>query len=322
MSIGHILCEIASAFESQAATDRAASIEKPPPPARATLTERVLYHMLRENTGANILDSGGAYGRSWERNQAVDFASRPRASVQFWARSWHGEAPKIEVDVTIDLYHFLNEKLDYDRAMTRAFNRFAVLPDNEDKGWIEISELFPDWIAERRETDAEVIGCENSYNCDNFLSQTIQFVLFTMDHEQYCILQVHGGCDVRGGYTRPKVFRCTDEWSVCDYYRASIAPDWKEAHAIGEALKEALDRQPFLFPSVETEMRAELIDYGRDVWWNVGSFDDHAENCEALESYPVLEIEDRSQWRKGHVCVLPDHSALCPETGAKLVAGF
>lgn len=32
-------------------------------------TKHLIYEMLTENTGRHMLDSGGAYGRNWERNQ-------------------------------------------------------------------------------------------------------------------------------------------------------------------------------------------------------------------------------------------------------------
>ena len=32
-------------------------------------TKEIIYGMLIENTGTHFLDSGGAYGRAWERNQ-------------------------------------------------------------------------------------------------------------------------------------------------------------------------------------------------------------------------------------------------------------
>lgn len=38
---------------------------------KLTSTERVLIAMLTENTGRHMLDSGGAYGRNWERNRVA-----------------------------------------------------------------------------------------------------------------------------------------------------------------------------------------------------------------------------------------------------------
>ena len=34
------------------------------------------------------------------------------------------------------------------------------------------------------------------------------------EYNQYIALQIHGGCDVRGGYTRPRIFALTEEFSI------------------------------------------------------------------------------------------------------------
>ena len=48
----------------------------------------------------------------------------------------------------------------------------------------------------------------NTYNwSDDWLAdQTLQGTSFGMGDRDYLILQVHGGADVRGGYTKPQVF--------------------------------------------------------------------------------------------------------------------
>jgi hypothetical protein len=66
----------------------------------------------------------------------------------------------------------------------------------------------------------------NTYNEENLLDQTLLFVFFTMEHESYVVLQVHGGADVRGGYCDPKVFSLGDRYddgaAMFDYGRGSI----------------------------------------------------------------------------------------------------
>ena len=46
-------------------------------------TKAVIADMLQENTGRHMLDSGGAYGRNWERNQGRDFDSEPYGRAEF-----------------------------------------------------------------------------------------------------------------------------------------------------------------------------------------------------------------------------------------------
>ena len=55
---------------------------------------------------------------------------------------------------------------------------------------------------------------ENTYNGECILSQTLQYISCTIDNECIIILQVHGGCDVRGGYTEPRVFDGGDEFLI------------------------------------------------------------------------------------------------------------
>jgi hypothetical protein len=45
-----------------------------------------------------------------------------------------------------------------------------------------------------------------TYNSDNNLSQDFQADTFSRDGEDYVCLSIHGGCDIRGGYTRPRIF--------------------------------------------------------------------------------------------------------------------
>jgi hypothetical protein len=316
--ITQVLVGVADAMATAEATEAAKRVESPPIPKKFSRTERVLVHMMRENCGASILDSGGAYGRAWQRALTEDFANRERGSLEVWYRNG-----KAEFNPTIDLFSYLSEKLEYDRAMTRAFNKFAALPENESEGWPAISEAFPAYISEKRGLDlGEPRATENSYNVDNYLSGTIQVVYFELDGQPYCILQIHGGCDVRGGYTAPKVFTCSDEWSIFDWYRATIVPDWHEVSAIREQLLAGLNEQTWLFPNIEAELRADVEELGREVWWDVGSCEDHGQDCQDLKKYPAIQIEERSQWKRGLVCVLPTHEALCPVTGAMLTASF
>lgn len=156
-----------------------------------TETDRVLADMLTENTGSHMLDSGGAYGRNWERNQGLTveaFIEAPAVQVSEWG-------------ISLDLFHYLRERLEFAPDVQQVFDDFAELPDNKDTHWYglmgEFRELYPtDWI-----------GGFNSYNDDCLLSQTIQGDYFEYEGEVYLMLQIHGGCDVRGGYTAPKIFR-------------------------------------------------------------------------------------------------------------------
>lgn len=188
--------------------------ESPPPTVFS-----VIAGMLRENTGRHFLDSGSAYGRNWERNQGKSeeaFDSAPAGWMEVRVR----DGGELETCVTVDVYHFLTERLDYDERLDRIFQRFIDRPANEAKGYLEIMEEFPAWICARLNAvsgarlDAAGVYhdgspmCVNTYTGEDCLSQIIQYVYFTTEGRggAFVLLQIHGGCDMRGGYTRPRLF--------------------------------------------------------------------------------------------------------------------
>lgn len=170
-------------------------------------TEAKLVAMLTENTGRHLLDSGGAYGRAWERNQGRDLAS-------FQA------APSLLVDeygAALDLFHWLRERVQYDAELDAVWQAFDEA--NPDGYWHDLGEQFADEHGQRDDYWSG-FGWVNTYNSDNYLNGTIQFLPFTMNNSYYVLLQIHGGADVRGGYTRPAVF-ATDE-QLFDFTRLDV----------------------------------------------------------------------------------------------------
>ena len=165
----------------------------PTKPTNYTKTESILHDMLTENTGVAMCDSG-MYGRHWEKNRSTnDFRNKPYANVD-------------EGCISLSLFHYLNEKLTYDGKMNAKFKRFSTSLKMKDEGWLTCMEEFVEKYGCKN--DYMGYGTENSYNGECSLDQTIQFSWFTDDNDiSYIILQVHGGADVRGGYSEPKVFR-------------------------------------------------------------------------------------------------------------------
>lgn len=153
-----------------------------------TRTREVLAEMLTEPTGRHLLDSGGAYGRHWERNAGrslADWESQPRA----WADRW---------GVTLSTFHYLAERLEYAPLLDKQFRDYCA--EHDDDGYLSLAESF----ATDRDTSAHTW---NTYNGEDSLSQTLQGVTFSDGGEVFVLLQIHGGCDVRGGYTTPRAFR-------------------------------------------------------------------------------------------------------------------
>ena len=56
--------------------------------ANYTPIERQIARMLTENTGVDMMDSGGAYGRAWQRNREIeDFRKRPAIELDIYTES-------------------------------------------------------------------------------------------------------------------------------------------------------------------------------------------------------------------------------------------
>lgn len=175
---------------------------KPALPADYTETERLIHEMLIENTGAHILDSGSVYGRAWERNRRVtDFHKLPIIHVEVGKNS-------LEL-LQLNIFHYLRFFLERDKISKSLEKEFYEIAENKTDSWLTLMMDFTHHLTER---GWEYDGAWNSYNWENLLSQVIQGVsIISPDGELYIMLQIHNGCDVRGGYTKPRFFRLVEE---------------------------------------------------------------------------------------------------------------
>lgn len=165
-------------------------------------TAQVIASLMREDTGKHFLDSGDHYGRNWQHNQIRQFENEPHATLSF---KWD------YIDYTYNLYHWLNERLEFNPTWDRKLQRYAKRKDMEREPWLVVMESFMDHLKEKGHEVSGLYGdgepmTINTYNHESLLSQIIQFVYATVDNEVLILLQVHGGCDARGGYTQARVF--------------------------------------------------------------------------------------------------------------------
>lgn len=186
-----------------------------------TDTQKLVYAMLTENTGSHMLDSGGAYGRNWEKNQAKtieDFDNELETTID--KSEWTDKDGKVhtEYERTVSVFHYLSE-LESDHLCDK-FNEL----NTDCKDW---DGDFAWGVSQKGADFLELIGMEskhefNTYNGDSDLSQVLQGAWLDMDGEPYLLLQIHGGCDVRGGYTDAKLFKVEDDWMIHSYLREYI----------------------------------------------------------------------------------------------------
>lgn len=160
----------------------------------ATITDEVLAEMLTENTGKHMLDSGGAYGRHWQRNEGKtvhDFLAEPQVFVNSWGPA-------------INLFHWLRNKLEYNAEIDAEFHLWCDEPSRKKESWFSCAY---EWVAKE---DTAYVPSGNTCNDDCcLLSQGFQCESFQRDGDDYILLLIHGGADVRGGYTKPRVFKVT-----------------------------------------------------------------------------------------------------------------
>ncbi|MFW6015927.1 MAG: hypothetical protein ACOCRK_05780 [bacterium] len=159
----------------------------------------LLIDMLKENTGIHMLDSGSVDGRRWQINQQKDLKNED----------------KLKIDVCGDYVCFYMSTFHY-------LNTFLYLDQETDKLQAELNHMLNKYpnkpylvvMKEFAEKNGESHYSVNTYNYDNIIDQVLQYVAVKSNLENYIadyiILQIHGGCDVRGGYTAPKIFKVHD----------------------------------------------------------------------------------------------------------------
>jgi len=192
--------------------------------------------MLIENTGSHMLDSGGAYGRAcgraWQTNQkSAGILPEDSEDVRIekaialfdkepesWSESWETDkskpVPIHELITYYSMYHHLLNQLELDEVC-EAFNKLPC--EDWDGDAYGTSTAQTEWLKERGFHFGQTV---NSYNYENDLNGVIQFTylaqnkkieesIFDLEYDDnlYVLLQVHGGCDVQGGYTDAKLFR-------------------------------------------------------------------------------------------------------------------
>lgn len=173
---------------------------------KTTKTQRLIYKMLTENTGSHVLDSGGIYGRNWSRNQKKTIGDFIREDAEkivregdYWER-------------TVSVFHYLSE-LELDEICDK-FNRRNNNCQDWEGDYYGVSKRASDWLKKTYEPKDERV-C-NTYNHDSDLSQILQYTELELfvdgQYETYFLIQIHGGCDARGGYTDAKLFKA-NKWS-------------------------------------------------------------------------------------------------------------
>ena len=198
-------------------------------------TEKIIYKMLTESTGEHFLDSGGAYGRHWQRNQKKslnDFKNEKYITFDN------------DYDIaTKSLFHHLTESLTFNSKLTNKLNNWIKkdkyhYSDNP-KGRCNDLESVEQFMSEFIYPDRKIYT-NYTYNEDNVLSQDIQFIYSEIYETDIIALSIHNGCDARGGFTDYKIFNVDWDNFISyspDYYKKE---DYEKPTAIDEISKNQL----------------------------------------------------------------------------------
>jgi hypothetical protein len=157
------------------------------------------FNACRENTGAHMLDSGGAYGRIYDQPPIPEDAPV--------IRNWEAGCP-----ATICTAAFLNQFYTIDRELQAKWEKWDA--KQKDLNWWESGAHYAE----------HVLGLcqearDNLCNQQNDFDQVFVYEVYNKEpssdwvypeDDTVVILYIHTGCDVRGGYGRPLFCRVKD----------------------------------------------------------------------------------------------------------------
>lgn len=167
------------------------------------ITKQMILAQLQENTGRNLCDSGDHYGRHWQRNQGKTWEDFTKTPVSVAAHIYaHNSEPELELVGIVSLAAYLYNNLTYSPPLQACYEAYAA-KNSEEYDMTNMAEFA-------NKNGDEVGQVCYTYNEDNCLSQDIQYIQFKFGDEVCVLLQVHGGCDARGGMSTPKAYVLRD----------------------------------------------------------------------------------------------------------------
>lgn len=204
----------------------------------SAMTEAALKPMFVEDTGRVMIDSGDHFGRQFQARRRNPPEKQPYATMKAEVQKHKDpktgkESRDLWIDGRINCMWFLADNLRYSASMTRRFRAFAEQPEKEGLCWLELMEEF----AGARPGASGLYGdgppiVNYTYNFQTLLDQDYQYcyweevvgkvpdtywdqktnAVITVEGKtrdikaKYFLVQIHGGCDARWGFTAPRCF--------------------------------------------------------------------------------------------------------------------
>ena len=166
--------------------------------------------MLVEDTGTQLLDSGSGYGRHHERNRMKTLrAFQSEAAVMLDLPQ--EPCPIGDITYSISVFHYLKNQLTLDLLCQEFNQKNKAAKDHDATDFIGVGAKVEKWL--KSNNSVKVHSPVNTYNYQSSLSQVLQYTPLTINDNPYIVLQIHGGCDVRGGYTNGRMFKVENDYS-------------------------------------------------------------------------------------------------------------
>jgi hypothetical protein len=112
-----------------------------------------------------------------------------------------------------------------------------------------------DWLT--KNYDVKVEHTFNTYNGDSDLSQIVQGGYLKINGDTYYLIQIHGGCDARGGYTDARLFRTSKYAEGIHEYLY----EWKDQSEIIDDLENGyIESMPDYYDSDKIYTAEEILE--------------------------------------------------------------
>lgn len=205
--------------------------------------QKLIYKMLTEDVGWSLCDSSNqGWSSRWRRRAELSIEDYIKAPEQRYILDrYDGFYPEVNT------FHYLagaGSNLIID-DLCKKFNKLNKEPLRQ-----IITEKAEKWLLKKLNLTYDDVfdNCVNTYNYDNNLDCTLQYSVIEIDGDQYLFLQIHGGADVRGGYTNVKMFKLKHYQEGINEYLSDA--NYDEDYRIQDIYSESLGRY---LNDVETE---------------------------------------------------------------------
>ena len=208
---------------------------------------KMFADLCRYNSGKAMCDSGGESGRHWQK-PSIEKSDTPAVFC------FYDGVPEYGV---METAHFLTENLEVVRDIQEQFVEYSTWKENAELPWVEV-------VANFMELTGRVQGVrDNTYNGENDLTQDYIYETWHLEEpsdwiydDALCVIQIHTGADVRGGYSSPIFCKSKSDYSVpiditASYYVSEGVDtdgndlDYGVCHDLGEKWDSGYSNCPF-----------------------------------------------------------------------------